>query len=70
MAIGQVADRIVGKQTDDLFANMGKTWDYLLSDPQLRWYVPLRMANLHTRRGFIFRISIQAHHLLSEIPLL
>ena len=37
MPIYKVADRFSGKTTDDLFANMGKSWDYLLSDPQLRW---------------------------------
>lgn len=38
-AIKEVAQRVVGKDTEELFANMGKTWDYLCSDPQLRWYV-------------------------------
>ncbi len=38
-AIEELAKRLLGKDTEELFANMGKTWDYLCSDPQLRWYV-------------------------------
>ena len=38
-AIEEVAKRLLGKDTEELFANMGKTWDYLSSDSQLRWYV-------------------------------
>ena len=40
MAIGQVVSRLIGKDTEELFANMGKTWDYLTADPQLRWIGP------------------------------
>ncbi len=36
-AIGEVANRLVGKEVEALFANMGKAWDYLLADSQLRW---------------------------------
>jgi len=39
-AIKEVAKRLIGKETEDLFANMGATWDYLLADPQLRWIGP------------------------------
>ncbi|KAG8784155.1 hypothetical protein FRC20_001933 [Serendipita sp. 405] len=39
-AISQVADRLVGKETESLFENMGKTWEYLVADPQLRWIGP------------------------------
>ncbi|KAI0792540.1 enolase C-terminal domain-like protein [Abortiporus biennis] len=39
-AIREVAERLVGKDTEELFANMGQTWDYLCSDPQLRWIGP------------------------------
>ena len=35
MAIRQVGDRFVGKKTEDVFANMGKTWGYLLFNPQV-----------------------------------
>lgn len=38
-AIKELAKRLVGKDTEELFANMGKTWDYLSADPQLRWSV-------------------------------
>jgi len=37
MAIKAVASRLIGKDTEVLFADMGKTWDWLLADPQLRW---------------------------------
>ncbi|KAG8894565.1 hypothetical protein FRB99_001135, partial [Tulasnella sp. 403] len=39
-AIREVANRLIGKKLEDLFANMGKTWDYLLADSQLRWIGP------------------------------
>ncbi|KAJ2931753.1 hypothetical protein H1R20_g5370, partial [Candolleomyces eurysporus] len=39
-AIREVATRLIGKETEELFADMGKTWDYLLADPQLRWIGP------------------------------
>jgi len=41
MAIKQVAARLIGHDTDALFANMGQAWDHIMSDPQLRWYRPL-----------------------------
>ncbi|KAF9517532.1 hypothetical protein BS47DRAFT_1339391 [Hydnum rufescens UP504] len=40
MAIREVAHRLVGKKTEVLFADMGKSWDYILADPQLRWIGP------------------------------
>lgn len=44
-AIKEVAGRIVGKDTETMFFDMGKTWDYLLADPQLRWCVaPVHIA--------------------------
>ncbi|THH27444.1 hypothetical protein EUX98_g6744 [Antrodiella citrinella] len=39
-AIKEVANRLLGKDTEELFANMGQAWDYLCSDPQLRWIGP------------------------------
>jgi len=39
-AIKEVAARLRGKNVEELFANMGKTWDYLCADPQLRWIGP------------------------------
>ncbi|KAK7466101.1 hypothetical protein VKT23_004826 [Stygiomarasmius scandens] len=39
-AVREVANRLVGKDTEELFSNMGKTWDYMMSDPQLRWIGP------------------------------
>ncbi|KAF8918125.1 enolase C-terminal domain-like protein [Mucidula mucida] len=39
-AIKLVASRLVGKETEDLFSDMGKTWDFMMSDPQLRWIGP------------------------------
>lgn len=40
IAIKEVANRLVGKDTEEMFANMGKTWDYMMADPQLRWIGP------------------------------
>ncbi|KAG8974081.1 hypothetical protein FRC05_007829 [Tulasnella sp. 425] len=40
LAIKEVANRLIGKDVETLFADMGKTWDYLLADPQLRWVGP------------------------------
>jgi hypothetical protein len=39
-AIEAVADRLVNKGVESLFADMGKAWDHLVGDPQLRWCVP------------------------------
>ncbi|VDB85342.1 unnamed protein product [Peniophora sp. CBMAI 1063] len=39
-AIKEVAGRLVGKEIEPLFANMGKAWEYLVADPQLRWIGP------------------------------
>lgn len=39
MAIERVAQRLVGKDTESLFADMGATWSFLMSDPQMRWQV-------------------------------
>ncbi|KIY66930.1 enolase C-terminal domain-like protein [Cylindrobasidium torrendii FP15055 ss-10] len=38
--IESVAQRLVGKDTEELFSDMGKTWDFMMSDPQLRWIGP------------------------------
>ena len=43
-AIKEVAARLKGKDVEELFANMGKTWDYLCADPQLRWCVETRQC--------------------------
>ncbi|KAL1946329.1 hypothetical protein VTO73DRAFT_15456 [Trametes versicolor] len=40
MAIEELAKRLVGKDVEEIFANMGKTWDYLSADSQLRWIGP------------------------------
>ncbi|GAB7363690.1 hypothetical protein MBLNU230_g4258t1 [Neophaeotheca triangularis] len=39
-AITLLADRIVGKDLDELVSDWGKTWRYLVSDSQLRWIGP------------------------------
>ncbi|KDE08352.1 mandelate racemase [Microbotryum lychnidis-dioicae p1A1 Lamole] len=39
-AVEQVAEKLVGKKTADLFANMGQAWSHLVADPQLRWIGP------------------------------
>ncbi|TEB35829.1 mandelate racemase/muconate lactonizing enzyme [Coprinellus micaceus] len=38
--IKEVTYRLIGKEVEDLFADMGTTWDYLTADPQLRWIGP------------------------------
>jgi len=35
-----VANRLIGKDTETLFSDMGKTWEFMMSDPQLRWIGP------------------------------
>ena len=39
-AIAQVAQRLIGKETDALFGDMGAMWGQLCGDPQLRWLGP------------------------------
>ncbi|KAL1847301.1 L-galactonate dehydratase [Paecilomyces lecythidis] len=39
-AISQLAPLVIGKKLDDLTADWGKTWRYLVSDSQLRWIGP------------------------------
>ncbi|KAK2464512.1 hypothetical protein APHAL10511_003491 [Amanita phalloides] len=40
LAIGQVAQRLVGKDPETLFSDMGRTWDEVMADSQLRWIGP------------------------------
>ena len=69
MAIQQVADRLVGKKIEYLFANMGETWGYLPSNPQLRWYVLLRMVILNIKVAFYLASRCKrVRDTLSEIP--
>ncbi|KAH9986318.1 mandelate racemase/muconate lactonizing enzyme [Russula compacta] len=39
-AIKAVSSRLVNKEIESLFEDMGKAWDYLVADPQLRWIGP------------------------------
>ncbi|KAN0084163.1 Enolase C-terminal domain-like protein [Tylopilus felleus] len=39
-AIAVLANKLVGRDPENLFKSMGKTWDWLSSDPQLRWIGP------------------------------
>ncbi|KAG9085293.1 hypothetical protein FRC06_003671 [Ceratobasidium sp. 370] len=39
-ATQEVAKRVVGKDLESLFEDMGSTWNILTSDPQLRWIGP------------------------------
>jgi hypothetical protein len=39
-AIDYVAQKLVGKSINSLFSDMGSTWTFLQSDPQLRWIGP------------------------------
>lgn len=47
-AIEELSKRLIGKDVEELFASMGKTWDYLCADPQLRWYVDLSTSFLYS----------------------
>ncbi|KAH7926139.1 enolase C-terminal domain-like protein [Leucogyrophana mollusca] len=38
--IAELAKRLVGRDPESLFANMGKAWDYMCADPQMRWIGP------------------------------
>lgn len=39
-AIKSLSERLIGKDVEALFSNMGKTWEFLVGDPQLRWIGP------------------------------
>lgn len=39
-AIAALANRLIGLDPEDLFKNMGKTYDYISGDSQLRWIGP------------------------------
>jgi L-fuconate dehydratase len=39
MAVERVAARLVGLDVETLFSDMGKAWDHLVADAQLRWSV-------------------------------
>jgi L-galactonate dehydratase len=39
-AARSIAEKLVGKNLEELTADMGKTWRYLVSDSQLRWIGP------------------------------
>lgn len=39
-AIAALANRLIGLEPEDLFKNMGKTYDYISADSQLRWIGP------------------------------
>lgn len=38
--ISQLASKLIDKDIESLFENMGQTWDWLNSDPQMRWIGP------------------------------
>jgi len=39
-AIAAFANKLIGRDPEELFKSMGETWDWLCSDPQLRWIGP------------------------------
>ena len=41
-----MAGRLVNKEIESLFADMGKAWDHLVADPQLRWFVTIPITHL------------------------
>jgi hypothetical protein len=46
-AVEAVASRLVGKEIESLFADMGAAWTYLMADPQLRWLVQRSFRGNH-----------------------
>jgi hypothetical protein len=55
-----VANRLVNKEIESLFADMGKAWDHLVADSQLRWFVYL-FSFYHT--------EAELHHdLIGSVP--
>jgi hypothetical protein len=50
-AIKEVASRLVDKEIESLFADMGKAWDHLVADSQLRWLLTLSLSNYHTEEA-------------------
>lgn len=40
MAAQNIAEKLIGKNLEELTADMGKTWRYLVADSQLRWIGP------------------------------
>lgn len=51
-AVEQVAGKLMNMKTAELFsaAGLGRMWNYLLSDPQLRWIVRSACPSLGSRR--------------------
>ena len=49
LAIKEVANRLIGKDTEALFVNMGKAWDDLMADAQLRWLSFIFMNKSYSR---------------------
>ncbi|KAH7912375.1 enolase C-terminal domain-like protein [Hygrophoropsis aurantiaca] len=39
-AIAEVAKRLIGREPETFFANMGAAWEFMCADPQLRWIGP------------------------------
>jgi len=39
-AIEELSKRLLNKDPEEFFVNMGKAWDYMCADPQLRWIGP------------------------------
>jgi len=58
-AIEAVAGRLVNKEVELLFADMGKAWDHLVADPQLRWCVA---------SSFSSSVSVLAGRTHAELP--
>ncbi|KAJ3811447.1 enolase C-terminal domain-like protein [Lentinula lateritia] len=68
MAIREVANRLVGKDTEDLFADMGKTWEFMMSDPQLRWIGPEKGV-IHIATGAVNNALWDMYARLRQKPL-
>ncbi|KAI0280050.1 enolase C-terminal domain-like protein [Russula aff. rugulosa BPL654] len=52
-AIKEVANRLVNKEIESLFADMGKAWDHLVADSQLRWLIGPEKGVIHIATGAV-----------------
>lgn len=49
-----MANRLVNKEIESLFADMGKAWDHLVADSQLRW--SLSFSFYHTEAELYYDV--------------
>ncbi|KAF9443541.1 enolase N-terminal domain-like protein [Macrolepiota fuliginosa MF-IS2] len=55
-AIGQLTSRFLAKDLEELFVDMGETWEYLNTGPQMRWIGP-KKGVVHIGLGVVDNAS-------------